>query len=1050
MTGSATNTQNKGGGSQGGGFTETFIRRPVLATVMSLIIVLVGLVTMSRLNLREYPNIAFPRVSVIVQLEGASPEIIEALITKKLESILSGIEGVDTITSQSTIGECRISMQFSNARRIEDAANDVRDRIARVRDSLPRGITDPRIRKADADAVAVIDLAISSTEHTPEEMADYVQKYLINQFEALPGVSSAEAYGGGAYEMHIMLDPVKLASYQLSPEDVVAAIKRQNVQKPAGQLRMQDRDIVVTTTAGLRNEDDFRTITLAERGGALIRLKDVATIDLKAEDRRNKIRFNRTPAVSISIVKQSVANPLDIARGLEKLLPQISENLPRGMKIETAYDSTIFIEESINEVQRTIFEATLLVVAVVLLTLGSARAVWIPSVTIPISLIGTFALMYFLGFTINILTLLALVLAIGLVVDDAIVVLENVYRYIEKGEKPLDAAIKGASEVRFAVIAMTLTLAAVYAPIALTPGLVGKLFTEFAVTLACAVLISGFVAITLSPMMCAMILKSHASTIRKKKNILDRLIASVDRGFDRISIFYENFLKVRLKEPGLILLIALILAGMSTILVQRLRSELNPRQDTGIISSRISPPFGANLEYVDKYLAEAEEIVLSVPEVKSVFAQAQSPGEPVLRVMLDTVGKRSRRSDAISDELNQKLQKITGVEVRVFPQSSGVLPSSANAFTIVLRSSKPYKELVNIAEAFGRKLTRSKNMTQVQPDIIPEGQQFTVDVNRDKASALGVDVSTVSDVLDTAISGRIADHFQRDGKRYPVRVEVDDAFRSTPEDLSSIFLRSTRGRQNDGSQTQDNERMIPLSELVTIKKSMSQTEIRHYGGVRSVTIFARIPPGGSLGGAIADARAIAVAELPDNVLYSFAGESKRYLDEKSSIALVYAMALLFIFLILAAQYESYIDPMIILLSVPLSLSGGALFLFMFNGTLNLYSQIGFVTLIGLITKHAILIVDFANHKIANERKSPMQAVIEASRMRLRPIIMTTVAMVVGAIPLMISQGNGHEIRQQIGVVIVGGMSIGTVCTLAVVPAFYVIVKTWLQTRKSAT
>ncbi|USO01152.1 MAG: efflux RND transporter permease subunit [Alphaproteobacteria bacterium] len=1038
-----TAPKNSDNSSQSFGFTEIFIRRPVLATVLSLIIILIGLVTMSRLNLREYPNVSFPKVSVIIQLEGASPEIIETLITKKLESTLSGIEGVETIVSQSMIGESRISLMFDNGRRIDDAASDVRDRIARVRDTLPRGITDPRIRKADADAVSVVDLALTSSEHTPEEMADYIQKYLINQFEALPGVSSAEVFGGGMFEMHVMLDPVKLASYQLSPEDVVVAVKRQNVQKPAGQLRMKDRDIIVTTTAALKTEDDFRDISLVEKDGGLVRLKDVAQVVLKAEDRRNKIRFNQLPSVSLSIVKQSVANPLDIARGLEKLLPKISENLPRGMKIHVAYDSTVFIEESINEVKRTIFEATFLVIVVVLLTLGSLRAVWIPAVTIPISLIGTFALMYLLGFTINILTLLALVLAIGLVVDDAIVVLENVYRYIEKGMKPLPAAIKGASEVRFAVIAMTLTLAAVYAPIALTPGLVGKLFTEFAITLAGAVLISGFIAITLSPMMCAKILRVHDAGSVEKKTIISKAIAWVDRVFDKTSVYYASFLGRTLLKPGIVLLSAVILSTMSFGLSTLLKSELNPTQDTGIIASRISPPFGANLAYVDKYMIQAEEIVRAIPEVKSILAQSQTPGEPTLRVMLGTVNERTRSSETIATELNEQMMKITGLDIRMSPRSSGVIPNSANPFQIVLQSSKPYKELVEIADNFSRHLMRNKNLMQVVPDIIPEGQQFTVDVDRDKAAALGVDVSTVSEVLDTAISGRIADHFQRDGKRYPVRVELDDDFRATPEDLSSIFLRSIR-KQTSGDTDQD--RMIPLSELIKVTKTTSQTEIRHYGGVRSVSIFGRIRPGGSLGEAIDDVRVLAKEHLPDNVLYDFAGESRRYLDEQSSIVLVYGMALLFIFLILAAQYESYIDPLIILFSVPLSLSGGVLFLYVFGGTLNLYSQIGFVTLIGLITKHAILIVDFANHQVHEEGIHPFPAVIDAACLRLRPILMTTFAMVVGALPLMFATGNGFEVRRQIGMVIVGGMSIGTVCTLVVVPAFYVIVKKWLLAR----
>lgn len=1020
------------------GFTDLFIDRPVLATVLSIIVVMLGLVTMKRLAVREYPNIAFPKVSVITQLEGASPDIVEALITKPLESALSGIEGIDTIISQSSVGESRVSITFESDRKIEDAANDVRDRVARIRDRLPRDITEPRIRKADADATPVIELAVTSKEHLAEEMADYIQRYLLNQFEAIKGVSSVEVFGGGMYQMHLFLDPVKMASFNLTTEDVVMALKRQNVEKPAGQLHMSDRDIIVTTSAALSTAEDFNNLIITEKNGYLVRLQDIGEAKLSGEDRRNRIRFNGKNAVTISIIKQSVANPLDISRALDKLLPHLKDSLPRGMKIHMAYDSTEYIDQSLSEVRKTIFEATTLVTIVVLLTLGSLRAVWIPTVTIPISLIGTFALMYAFGFTVNILTLLALVLAIGLVVDDAIVVLENIYRHIEEGMSPLKAAFKGAQEVRFAVVAMTLTLAAVYAPIALTPGLVGQLFTEFAVTLAGAVIISGFVALTLSPMMCSRLLKAHQVSSKKplKKNALERLIAWLDKQFIQVSQDYENYLNRAFQKKGKVLFFCMLVALLSLGILKALKSELNSKQDTGIIASRIAPPYGANLEYVDKYMVQIEKLAREVPEVKDVLAQSQTPGEPTLRIMLHPLKKRSRTSGEIAKDLDGKLEDITGLSARTYSQSTSIISGGGTPFVIVLQSTKPYKELVNIADKFSREIARDKNLIQVYPDVIPEGQEFVVEVDREKAASLGVDVNTIGDVLDTVISGRVASYFRREGKRYPVRVEVQEEFRRSPEDLSSLFIRSVTPAK-PGTLQQAQEKMVPLKELVTIKKRLSPTEIRHFGGVRSVTILGQIREGGSLGGAIDSVRKMREL-LPDNVRFDFSGESRRYLNEQSSITMVYGMALIFIFLILAAQYESFVDPFIILLSVPLSLSGGALFLFLFGGTINLYSQIGFVTLIGLITKHAILIVDFANAKVEEGIKKEV-AIIEAAKLRLRPILMTTFAMVIGALPLMFATGTGYETRRQIGTVIVGGMSLGTIFTLVIVPIVYTII-----------
>ncbi|MBN9412711.1 MAG: efflux RND transporter permease subunit [Candidatus Paracaedimonas acanthamoebae] len=1022
--------------------TDICIRRPVLSTVMSLVIILLGIVTWTRLQVRQYPNVDEPKISIITQFEGASPEIIEAQVTKPLEDALSGIEGLYLMTSSSEVEESRITLVFELNRSIEAAANDVRDRISRIRNKLPNDVSDPRIKKADADAFPFMYLAVYSDRHDTKDIADYARRFLESQLEVINGVSSVEIFGGGEYEMHIYLDPVKMASYQITAEDVAQSLKKQNIEKPAGRIITKDREITVTTKAALSTEKDFNNLIIFERDGYLVRLEDIGEAKLDAIDTRSRVRFNDKNAVAIGLIKQSIANPLDIALAVKKQLPRLREGLPRGMQMEVANDKTVYIERSIQEVYHTLFEATILVILVILAFLRSFRAIIIPIVTIPVSLIGAFALMYWLGFTINTLTLLALVLAIGLVVDDAIIVLENIYRHIEEGMHPVTAAFKGAREISFAVVAMTITLAAVYAPIALSTGQTGRLFTEFALTLAGSVLISGFVALTLSPMMCSRLLKSHnVVKVNNETNAFNKYWNVFETKSEKVLVYidtlYESALKRALTKRWTILATGFVIASLGYYLFKEMPSELIPREDQGIVNARAIPPYGANIDFTNKYMLQVDNIMKGIPEMEKRLTLVNVPGESTILGVLLPWEKRKRRSQEIVEGLRDPMYDITGLSVSPSVGGKSLVGGLTDTpVEVVIETTKTYKELVEMADGFMKTLHGLGALQDIYADYGAEGQELVVTVDRDKAASLGIDVSTVGESLDTLISGRSPSKFKRENKLYNVKVWLEEDYRRSADDLSMVFLRGSKDRK---------ETMVPLSEIVEISKRLAPTAISHFSGLRSVTFSAKLRDGFSLGNTLQLIKEQGYKVLPEGTRIDFAGESRRYLEESSNILLIFGLALIFIFLVLSAQYESYIDPLIILFSVPLSLAGGIFLLKLFGQTINLYSQIGLITLIGLITKHGILIVDFAN-KLKADGLSRIDAVVEASRLRLRPILMTTFAMVLGAVPLAFASGAGAESRRPIGLVIVGGMTLGTLFTLFVVPAIY----TFLSRKKVAS
>ncbi len=998
---------------------ELCIRRPVFASVLSLVLVLVGFMAYSRLTIREYPNIDEPQVSVNTNYAGASAEIIESQVTQVLEGSLAGIEGIDTIESSSRAESSRITIRFRAGISVDTAASDVRDRVSRVRRSLPDEITEPTIAKVEADAQPIIFMIVKSTKMDALALTDFVDRFVIDRFKNLNGVADVSLNGERRYAMRIWIDHAKLSGLGLTVQDVESAIRNQNAEIPAGRIESREREFTVLSRTSLGTAQDFGNVVLKNAGGLQVKLSDVAKIELATADVRRESRYDGDTAISIGIIKQAVANPLDVATAVQAALPRINQSLPEGTSVAIGFDSTVFIDQSIRNVFTTIVEAVVLVTLIILVFLHSFRAAFIPVVTIPVSLIATFALMYLAGLTINTLTLLAFVLAIGLVVDDAIVMLENIYRNIEEGMQPFAAAIKGAREIGFAIVAMTLTLAAVYAPIAFTPGRTGRLFLEFAITLAGAVVVSGFVALSLTPMMSSKLLKHQ-----EKSNVAVRVI---ERALNGLENGYRRSLQLVISLRWVVMGAALLVALAGGYLFTQLKSELSPTEDRGTVMVQASAPEGSSYGYTSRYAGDIEKILQSVPELRS-YLMIVGAGE-VTRVMsfarMKDWSEREASQQAVVQRIAPKLRAIPGVQASASnPQSLGGR-GFGKPFQFVLQSSSSYEELNGVARKLIAALEGNPGFADLDTDLRLNKPQIEVNIDRVRAADAGLDISVIGRTLETLLSGRNVTSFEIDGEQYDVTVALPLNDRSSPEILSQIYVRSASGT------------MVQLSSVVNFKETVAPRELKRFNQLRSVTIEANLVPGFALGDAINAVNAAAADALPDNVVSDLTGQAREFRDSSSNLAFIFLLALAFIYLVLAAQFESFRDPLMIMLSVPLSMTGALVALWLTGGTLNVYSQIGLVTLIGLITKHGILIVEFGN-RLQEQGHERSKAVVDAAVLRLRPILMTTAAMVLGAVPLVIADGAGAESRMQIGWVIVGGMSFGTLLTLYVVPSVYAI------------
>ena len=998
---------------------EISIRRPVFATVLSLLVVLVGWVSFNQLSVREYPKIDEPNVTVTTRFAGASSEVVESQVTKPLEDSLAGIEGVDIITSISRQEQSQITVRFKLNRDPDAAAAEVRDKVSRVRGRLPQSIDEPVVAKVEADAFPVIWLALSAENLSALQLSELANRIVKPTLQTADGAADVRVFGERKTSMRLWLDPDRLAAYRLTVQDVEEALRRSNLEVPAGRIESLQREFNVTAATDLQSVEQFIALTIRNINGIPVRIGDVARVEVGPQDERTSVRLNGRDTVSLGVIRQATANPLDLSASVRGLLDKLREDLPPGVTVDIANDNSVFIDRSIKAVYITIIEAVVLVTLVIVVFLRTARASIIPLIAIPVSLIGAFALMALFGFTINTLTLLALVLAIGLVVDDAIVVLENVYRHIEEGMEPFAAAIKGSKEIAFAVVAMTLTLAAVYAPLAFTPGRTGRLFGEFALALAGAVLVSGFVALTLTPMMCSKLLKHN-----KTPNRFDR---TVESGLTRLTRGYEQLLVWTLKHKLVVLAVMVASAAGSAWLLNTTKQELAPLEDRGVVLTVINGPDGATLEYTRRYAQAIERVGQDYPEFDRIFSIVGNPSVAQGTVFFRATPweERERTTLQMAREMTPRIAGLPGVSA--FPITP---PSLGQGFrerpiNYVIITNDSYANLSQVVRQFQARLAEVPGFVQVDTDLRLNKPEIRMDVDRERAADMGVSIDAIARTVETMLGGRIVTRFKQGGEQYDVVLQTDSAQRSAPDDIERLFV---RGR---------NDAMIPLASLVTLREVVVPRELNHFGQRRSASITANLAPELALGEALDIMDGIAREVLPTGYTTDLNGQSREFRNASGSLALVFVLALVFIYLVLAAQFESFIDPFIILLSVPLSMLGALLALKFSGGTLNVFSQIGLITLVGLITKHGILIVEFAN-QLRQQGKDVLEAVTQASLLRLRPILMTTGAMVLGALPLALATGAGAESRQQIGWVIVGGMSLGTLLTIFVVPTVYLI------------
>ena len=1044
--------------------SELSIRRPVLATVMSLGILLFGVISLLRLPVREYPEIESPIVSILTVYRGASPQVVETEITDVIEEQISTLEGVKLITSSSQEQVSRITVEFNLNRDVDESANDVRDRVARVRGNLPATAEDPIVSKQDVNAQPIMWISVNGEGYNTLELSDAAENLLAEPLQRLEGVGQVFVGAQRRYAMRVWLDPQRLAAHGLTVADVEQALRSGNAEIPSGRVEGRGREFAVRTRGDLSRPEEFAAIVVAQEGDRPVRLGDVAEVRIGAEDDRSLARYGGVPSVGIGVVKQQKASTVDVARVVKDALPGLRTLMPQGMNLEIAYDSSTFIEDSIHEVMVSLAVAMGLVVLVIFLFLGSLRATLIPAVAIPVSIVGTFTVVYFMGFTINILTLLALVLAIGLVVDDAIIMLENVYRHMEMGKGRMRAAFDGAKEIGFAILATTIALVAVFVPVAFLTGRVGRLFNEFGMAVAVSVLISGFVALTLTPVLCSRLLRRgapggtgsapepHAAGHEQEAHEIGAgeggtlgtrgsgWRGAFDRFFHGMHVSYERLLRGALHHRRAVMVGSLAILAAMAVLFRVLPSELVPTEDRGLVFNIVLAPEGATLEYTDRYMRQIEAIYKQVPEVQSFFSAVGlgfgGPGrvtDGFMFVRLKPFGERDRSQQQIVGSLFPRLLAIPGVlAIPINPPSLG--GGFGRPVQFVLQADR-YEDLQAAMGPFMFEAQKLGYLLNMDSDLKLNKPQLELTIDRDRASELGVSVADIGNTLQTLLGGREVTRFKRGNKQYEVILQVRPAERSAPSAIDGLYVRGSRG-------------LVQMAGVVRVHEQVSPKELNHFNRVRSATLQANLAPGVTIGQAIEDLRGIAARTLPAGMRTDLAGESREFVESSGGLYFLFVIALAFIFLVLAAQFESFIHPLTILLSVPLAVFGALLTLFVFRMSLNIYSQIGLIMLIGLVTKNAILIVEYANQRRA--RGEPLEdAVVNAARIRLRPILMTTLATVFGVLPIALGLGAGAESRKPLGAAVVGGLIFSTLLTLVIVPVVYTLLARFVPVRREA-
>jgi len=1007
--------------------SDISIKRPVFAAVVSLILVIFGLSSMKDLAIREYPDIDAPIVSVITLYKGAPATIIESQVTQIIEESVSGIEGVKQITSKSREERSEVTIEFVVSRDVDAAASDVRDKISGSVGNLPLDAESPIVLKTEADASPFIWIGMKSNEWNAIQLSDYADRYLVDTFSVVPGVAKVLIGGERRPAMRIWLNRSSMAAYGVTVNDIEDALLKQNLELPSGRVESDRREFAVRTDSGLVTEKQFEDIVITQKANYLVRLSDVAEVNLGTEEERYEVRANEEPAIGLGVIKQSKANELEIANGIRAKLSELQSSLPEQVELFIAYDRSRFVDASIKEVFKALAIAMCLVIAVIFLFLRSFWATLIPAVAIPVSLISSFIILDMFGFSINVLTLLAYVLAVGLVVDDAIIVLENIHRRIENNEPVLLASIRGSRQIGFAVIATTLSLIAVFVPLSMMGGNTGRLFSEFGISMAGAVLFSSLVALTLTPMMCSKILKQ-----KKSDNLFYR---NSEKVFLKLNKGYEWLLDKTLSFPIIIVAIGIAFSAASYSLYKEVPKEFAPTEDRGVFLVVLMAPEGATLNYTRDYLLEVEGQLASIgpkgtKEIDTLFgvlAPGLSRPSPVnfaiAFVVLKPWEERERSQQSIVKEFFPKLLGIPGANVFAINPPSLNQPGRKAPVQFVL-GGPSYDTLKDWSKIIIDK-TKEENpkLLSIDGDYKETKPELKVNIDRNRAAAMEVSIADIGRTLETMLGSRFVTTLNDRGIQYNVVLQARGKDRETPNDLENIYVRNA------------NNDLIPLNNLITTKETAAPKELNRFDRMRSVTISASLAPGYSLGEALDYLDNLALTSLPPEARISYAGQSREFRDSSSSLMITFGLALLIVFLVLAAQFESFVHPIIIMLSVPLAITGALATLYFTGITLNVYSQIGLVMLIGLVAKNAILIVEFAN-QLREEGKSIRDAVKESAAARLRPILMTTIATVFGAMPLALATGAGAESRSSIGWVIVGGVTFSTVLSLFVVPTLY--------------
>lgn len=998
--------------------SELSIRRPVLATVMTLIIILFGLIGYVSLGVREFPSVDNPIISVSCSYPGANAEVIENQITEPLEQNINGIPGIRSLTSVSQQGSSRITVEFELNVDLETAANDVRDKVSRAQRKLPRDCDPPTVSKADADASPILMVALQSEKRSLLELSEIADLTVKEQLQTIHEVSSVEIWGEKRYCMRLWLDPVKMSGYGITPMDVKNALDRENVELPSGSIEGDKIELEIRTMGQLHTTEDFNNLVIKEEQGRIVRFSDIGTAEIGARDLKSYAKMNGVPMISVVVIPQPGANHINIANNVYKRMEQMKKDLPEDVHYDYGFDNTQFIRASIDEVKSTIYEAFILVILIIFLFLRDWRVTLIPCIVIPISLIGTFFVMYLCDFTINVLSMLAVVLAVGLVVDDAIVMTENIYNRIERGMKPIDAGIDGAKEIFFAVISTSVTLLAVFFPIVFMEGTTGRLFREFSFVIAGAVIISTFAALTFTPMLSTKLLKR-----REQHNWF---YTRTEPFFEWLNSIYLRTLNAFLRRSYIAIFIMIMACGVATWLWNIIPAEMAPLEDRSSINVRTSGPEGVTYEFMRDYTEDIRELVDSIiPDAAYVTTRVHS-GSGSLQITLKDLGERDYSQMEVAQKLTQAVQSKTDARTFVQQQSTFGGRRSRMPIQYVLQAAS-IEKLENVLPLFMQKVNESPYFQMSDVDLKFSKPELRLSVNREKANLLGVNTRDIAQTLQYGLSGQRMGYLYMNGKQYEIVGEINRQQRNTPEELKAIYIRNAAGQ------------MIQMENLIQLEEDIAPPKLYRYNRFASATISAGLSEGYTIGEGLDEMDRIAKEVLDDSFRTALSGDSKEYRESSSSLLFAFGLAILLIYLILAAQFESFRDPLIIMLTVPLAVFGALVFMHFGTQTMNIFSQIGIIMLIGLVAKNGILIVEFANQKMATG-ESIAEAIRSASVQRLRPILMTATSTILGLLPLVFATAEGSAGRVAMGTAVVGGMLISTLLTLYIVPAIFLFIK----------